>query len=562
MNTYKKIFYLFVILALITGCKKENFVKQNTNPDILTGIDPAKEFLNATLQMHDQRFEAYYDYYRRIMPWMQMNTAQTGNSKTLVTDIGNFGTRYGIFYPTLGADIEDLHYLISEKPESEQAGYVYMSNIADILKIYYAFYVSDIYGSIPYRQAFQARYGGTVTPVYETQPQLFAELDSTLKAITTTLATTQSTEQVSLGSNDQYFGGDVTKWIKAANALRLRIAMRVSKKDEATAKAIFADVLSDNNQMAGNDDTWAFLASPALYDIYRTSGDWDITTFRAPRPTVNFMIKNGDPRIRDYYEKNNYTQANLNVAIDSGIYKAGTIASTQQYVGAPISPDSTQGATAKYRSWFIPKTVNGTLILDTISYLKRRLWNADYNNGTGIVTTPVITYADYCFMRAEIAAKGYATTGGTAEEWYNKGVEASITFYDEAAMKAKTEDYTAVTAAEITAYINSADVRFDAAKALEQIAIQSYINFYKQPNEAWAVYKRTGMPNSSTALANEDIVIDGSVKAIPRRAALSLPASNDPNYANKEAAIQQMETDPGFGNGPSDLFGRVWWDSQ
>ena len=561
MNTYKKIFYLFVILAFITGCKKENFVKQNTNPDILTGIDPEKEFLNATVQIHQQDFEAYYDYYRRIMPWMQMNTDQAGNSKTFITSVGNFNSRYGIFYPTLGAQIADLHYLIDQKPDAEKAAYVYVGNIADILKIYYAFYVSDINGSLPYRQAFQGRYGGTVTPVYETQPQLFAILDSSLKAITTTLATTQSTEQVSLGSNDLYFGGNVTKWIKVANALRLRIAMRVSKKDEATAKAIFADVLLNTTQMESNDDSWAFYATPAS-GIATTGTNWDVTTLRAPRPTVNFMIKNGDPRIRDYYEKNNYTQANLNIAIDSGLYKPGTVASAQQYVGAPISPDSTQGATAKYRNWFIPKTVNGTLVLDTISYLKRRLWTPDYNSGTGNVTMPVLTYADYCFMRAELVAKGYTTTGGTAEEWYNKGVEASVRFYDGAAMKAKVEDYTAVTAAEIATYLNAADVKFDASKALEQIAIQSYINFYKQPNEAWAVYKRTGMPNSSTALANEDIVIDGSVKAIPRRASLSLPASNDPNYANKEAAIQQMATDPGFGNGPSDLFGRVWWDSQ
>ncbi|TKK67755.1 SusD/RagB family nutrient-binding outer membrane lipoprotein [Ilyomonas limi] len=559
MSKYKSVIFLLLSVITIAGCKKENFVKENTNPEILTTIDPAKEFLNATLQMHNQRFEAYYDYYRRIMPWMQMDVAQTGNSKTLVTDIGNFGTRYGIFYPTLGAEIEDLHYIINTMPEDEKASYVYMSNIADILKIYYAFYVSDIYGSIPYREAFQGRYGGTVTPVYEPQQELFALWDSSLHAIATTLETTQPTAQVSLGANDLYFQGDVTKWSKVANALRLRIAFRLSKRDEAAAKAIFADVLSDNNQMASNDDSWAFYASPALYDIYRSNGDWDISSFKAPRPTVNFMIENSDPRIRDYYEKNNYTQANINVAIDSNILAPGTVEKPNRYVGAPISPDSAQG---KYKSWFTPKFVNGSLILDTISFLKRRLWNADYSGGTGIVTTPVITYADYCFMRAEIEARGFVTTGGTAEEWYNKGVEASIRFWDDAANKAQTEDYTAVTDAEITAYLMAPDVQFDASKALEQIAVQSYINFEKQPNEAWALWKRTGMPNSNTALALENIVIDGTVKAIPRRAAISLPASNDPNYANKEAAIQQMQQDPGFGSGPSDVFGRVWWDAQ
>lgn len=546
-------------LVLAASCKKADFVKDNTNPETLYTIDPEKQFLNAVLQIHGQDFEAYYDYYRRIMFWMQMSTDQAGNSKTLVSDIGNFNQRYNIFFPTLGAQIEDLKHLISLKPPAEQAKYVYMSNIAEILKIYYAFYVSDINGSIPYTQAFQGRYGGTTTPEYQTQQELFNLWTSSLKDIVTTLKASQPVEQVSLGVNDLYFQGDVTKWVRAANALRLRIALRLTKRDENTAKSIVADVIADGEQMQSNDDSWAFRGSSS----FATSGsNWDVTTFHAPRPTVDFMVKNSDPRLRDFYEKNNYTQANLETAIANGVYKPGTPWHPQQYVGAPISPDSAQG---NYKSWFTTKTVpntNPTLVLDTISYLKRRLWTPDYNGGTGVVTMPVITYADYCFMRAEIAAKGYVTTGGTAEEWYNKGVEASIRFYDDAAQKAGVENYMMVTNDEITAYLNAPDVKFNASKALEQIAIQSYINFYKQPNEAWAVYKRTGMPNSTTALANENIVIDGTVKAIPRRAALALPASTDPNYSNKQAALDQMASDAGFGQGPTDVFGRVWWDAQ
>lgn len=559
MKKYKYLLYLSLSFAALEGCKKADFVKANTNPETLYTIDPANEFLNVAVQIHGQDFEAFYDYYRRIMPWMQMNTAQTGNSKTLITDVGNFNSRYGIFFPTLGAQVADLNHLIDIMPDAQKAGYVYMAAIADIPKIYYAFYVSDINGSIPYSEAFQARYGGTTTPKYETQQALFSLWDARLKEIVTTLKTSQSTTQVSLGSNDLYYNGTVVNWIRAANALRLRMALRLSKRDESAAKAIITDVLSDAEQMKSNADGWVF---HARYSFAASGSNWDITTFRAPRPTVNFMIKNADPRLRVFYEKNNYTQENLQTAIDNGVYPAGTKWSEQQYVGAPISPDSSQG---KYKGWFAAHTVPNTspqLILDSVSYLKRRMWNADYNGGTGTVTMPVITYADYCFMRAEIAAKGYVTTGGTAEEWYYAGIDASVAFFDDAANKAKVENYTAVTPAELTNYKNSADVKFNAGKALEQIAVQSFINFYKQPNEAWALYKRTGMPNSSTALKNEDIVIDGTVKAIPRRAALSLPATTDPNYTNKQAALDDMSKDPDFGSGPTDMFGRVWWDKK
>jgi len=54
--------------------------------------------------------------------------------------------------------------------------------IASIYKAYYAFYVSDINGSIAYSEAFQARYGGTLTPVYDPQASLFDTLDTQIKS--------------------------------------------------------------------------------------------------------------------------------------------------------------------------------------------------------------------------------------------------------------------------------------------------------------------------------------------------------------------------------------------
>lgn len=542
-----------LILTLFSSCKKRDFVELNTNPNTLYSIEPQEQFLNAIIQMQGQDFEAYYDYYRRIMPWMQMTTDLNGNSKTFISDIGNFNQRYSIFYPGLGTQLADLKNLIALKPAAERPAYVYISAISDILKVYYSFYVSDINGSVAYSEAFQGKYGGTLTPKFESQQELFTIWENTLKSVITTLKTSQSTTQISLGNNDLYYHGETVKWIRAANALRLRIALRLSKRDETAAKAVFTSILSDQEQMASNNDSWTLYAN----QTFTSGGNWDITTFRAPRPTVDYMWKNSDPRIRTYYQKNNYTQANLNAAIAAGIYPAGTVWNPRQIVGAPISPDSASG---KYKSLFQAKKVSSSLSLDTISYLNFRMWQPSNNGGTGVVTLPVITYADYCLMRAEIAAKGYATTGGTAEEWYNKGITASITFFDDAANKAKIVDYTALGATEISDYLNAPDVKFNASKALEQIAIQAYINFYKQPNEAWALYKRTGMPNSSTALKLEDIVIDGTVKQIPRRAALSIPATTDLNYANKQAALTDMAKDPGFGNGPTDVYGRVWWD--
>jgi hypothetical protein len=183
-----------------------------------------------------------------------------------------------------------------------------------------------------------------------------------------------------------------------------------------------------------------------------------------------------------------------------------------------------------------------------------------FGGGTGNSFFPLITYADQLLMRAELAARNITTEN--AMTLYYAGIDASVSFYDNAAKDAKLADYTPLTPAELMAYKMAPAIVYNPAKALEQIAIQQYLNFYKQPNEAWALYKRTGMPNSTTALALEDIMIEGTLYQIPRRAAIMAPSSTDLNASNKEAAINEMKKDSEFGTSIEDVYGRVWWDKK
>jgi hypothetical protein len=49
---------------------------------------------------------------------------------------------------------------------------------------------------------------------------------------------------------------------------------------------------------------------------------------------------------------------------------------------------------------------------------------------------------------------------------------------------------------------------------------------------------------------------------LPRRASISVLPTTNLNYQNQQEALQAMAADPGFGSGPNDAFGRVWWDKQ
>ncbi len=554
MKFYKYSYLALIAMSLsVASCKKSAFVELNTNPDVLYDIKPEEQFLNSAIQAHGQDFEQFYDNYRRIMFWTQQSTANAGNGSVTLKTVGNFNSRYSVFYPSLGSVLTDVQVLISKLPDAEKAKYVQIAAIADIPKIYYAFYVSDINGSLPYTEAFQARYGGTLTPKYEAQQELFAMWDKRLKEVIAVLKTTPSTAQVSLGKNDLYFNGNVSLWAKAASALRLRMAMRLMKRDLTTATAIAREVVADaGNLMTSNADGWNMVADVS----FTAGGNWAPDEFRAPRPTVNFMYAQADPRLRMFYKKNNYTQINMDSAISKGLYPAGTVVNERRYVGAPVSPD----AVKTVASWFVLKKVNASISLDTISYLQWRMFQPANNSGTGKSFFTLISYADELLMRAELAARGI--TSENAQTLYYAGIDASIAFFDKAAADAKLEDYMAMGPTELATYKASPAIVFNSAKALEQIAIQAYLNFYKQPNEAWALYKRTGMPNATTALANENLMIDGTLFQIPRRAALSAPSSSDLNKVNKQTALDNMKADPDFGTGFEDLYGRVWWDKK
>jgi hypothetical protein len=530
-------FYKYLLLLLITGsmavtsCKKATFVQTNIDPTTLLTVDPAEQFLQAATHLPDD-FEYYYDVYRSLNPWLQYSTGSAGNGLGFTNPSSHFNYRYGNFYGNVGVPLADIPHLISKMSPDQQASRVYENSIATIYKAYYAFYVSDINGSIPYTQAFQGRYGGTLTPVYDPQQALFDTLDIEVKNAVTTLETTQSVNQISYAANDPFYGGDPIKWAKAGNALRLKMAMRLMKRDAGKLQSVATEVLADANQMSSITDGWVMIVGASFADA---NGNYNPTGFLAAKPIVDFMLAKADPRLRIYYRPN----------------------SLGKYVGSPTNPDTCR--LPVYQALF-------SASVSPFSALQHRLFTPNFNendgfgSGTGNGFFPVITYAEYCFIRAELGAR--AVTTDDAGTWYTNGVTASINFYDARATDAAISGYTAVSPAEITTYLASPGVAFDASKAVEQIACQAYLDFYRQPAEAWAWWKRTGFPNTTSVLAWSPLTSNGTLMALTRRASLSYLPTSDANYPNQKSAYDVMAADAGFGTGIGDAFGRIWWDQQ
>ncbi len=288
MKICKNIIPFIIVCIIATSCKKDAFVKANIDPNVLYSVDPGDQFLAAASGSQDD-FEYFYDVYRDLDAWMQYTTSEQGNALNFTGVGSHFNYRYGAFYGRVGPRLSDIPVLVSKMTPDEQAQRVYEVSIASIFKAYYAFYVSDINGSIPYSQAFQARYGGTLTPVYDTQQSLFDTLDAQIKAAVTTLETPQAATQLLYGAKDPFYGAttnEAGEWAKVGNALRLKIAMRLMKRDPAKLKAIATDVLSDANQMSGVADTWVLLVGSSFADA---NGNFNPTGFVASKPMVDFF---------------------------------------------------------------------------------------------------------------------------------------------------------------------------------------------------------------------------------------------------------------------------------
>lgn len=558
---YKDIFWALLLMLLTSSCSRDKFAQLNTDPDAVRNIEPEKELTPGQLSMVNSDFEAFYDYVRNINPWTQVYVNTNGNSATFMETGGNINNRWNLFYGDVGFNLADVMHIIDVMPEENKAQYAQLRAITGISKAYYAFYVSDANGSIPFSQAFQARYTlpSMLTPAYDTQESLFDSLDMQLKEYAAVLKTTPTVAQKGLNTNDIFYQGNPTKWYKAANSLRLRIAMRLMKRNPSKLTAIANEVINDG-LINAIEEEWILNAGVGVGN----GGDRNPinqANYSGAVNTVNFMWNAQDPRTRVFYQQSGISsKAMFDSARAQGKIPAAMVWDGQLIRGQFANPNADlDPANAAY---FGPINFSFNGVARTVffsSIIQPRLTYPAYNGGDGTTIFPLITYADVCFMRAELKVRGLSNDPLPAEELYKKGITASITDYDKWATVTQIDGYTALGATEISNYLEQPGVVFNEATALEQICVQQYLNFFMQPNETWALLKRTGLPGASGVIMPlEDVSAFG---VMPRRYPVTYPSQSDLNYTNITNAIDQMRTDPDFGE-PTSLYGRVWWDKK
>ncbi|MCI2228755.1 SusD/RagB family nutrient-binding outer membrane lipoprotein [Polaribacter sp. MSW13] len=494
----KKIIISLVILFTFSFCD-DGFEELNVNPTKPVQLDPSTKLTYIQLYTGGSSYVAYLFY--NVIHLMQ--NVQHLNNTSYASFLYKEGNTHWLFeeqFKTTVKNIADLEAQLEASTESTAA--VDLA-IARIQKVLIFSRITDAYGDIPYSEAGKGFLEGIRFPKYDKQSDIYANMLETLEA---SAATLNSGGASSYGSADLMYSGDTGKWKKFANSLMLRLAMRMVKVDNASAKA-WATKAINGGVMTSNADI-AYLqyensandGGPNVNPLTKSFTSRASTQVKIAKPFMDFMKSRQDPR----------------VSVLCSTVSGDTTAALQ--FGQDIN-DATRG------------TANSKP-------------NINIFGGSGVVIydAPLFfqTYAEVEFMLAE-AAERWGLAGGSTnvESHYKAGVTAAMQYLSMYGHGVN------ITTSQINDYLNTNP--FVPAQALKMINEQYWVATFGNGLETFSNWKRSGYP--VLVPANVAATLTGG--EIPRR--LPYPASeklNNPD--NVEAAIVQQGGDL--------LTTRMWWD--
>ena len=612
MNKIKYILIGAFTLLTLTGCLDE-YKELNTNPELLGATDPRNAFTGATENWNNSSRNHLMAKYSGVMQYMQyivyyggaQEGAYVNTSKS--TRPSPFTPYYSDYFGQIGLK---LRYLVNTviPLNAEKDRFQNVAAIANILETYEAWLMFDVNGAAPYTEAFKLATEGIRKPKYDLYQKdingkaLYKVFDEKIKENVALLQSAQA-NQYSLDKNDYFYGGDVTKWIKFGNTLRIKMAQRLEKADKPFYTSVLNDVLSNQVGIISNNNESCIYNHPNEYN--NNTDDTHILTYQycASRALVNFLTAYNDPRLPLLVRRNGFGTGNNNVSNDDVAallakyypnYQTQFAQWTGRYVGMSANPDSANSAWSTDSYFTLPykddKGVDKTMTVRHNSQIESRYYvknggkvgtqitardkeDAIYDASQDAISlfTPLITYPEVCFMMAEIALKeGSAKGGKDALTWFRDGIRASMEQYQAWAVKMKvpsamnpnSDNYHPITTAAIDTYLALPEFQ---SVSLEKIVTQQWVNLFMRPEEAWATWKRTGLPavKAQPVPVNgvaffEAITVSGTNMLIPRRAALGAP--NTENLENYNAALKDLIADPNYGPAVDKTEGRIWWD--
>jgi hypothetical protein len=354
------------------------------------------------------------------------------------------------------------------------------TGVARIWNVYLNQVLTDQYGDIPYFNAFEK-----AKPRFDEQQEIYADMLEELDQAVQQIKDNRGKGYEGHGEADVLYQGDLDKWIRFANTLTMRLALRVSNAAEQDLTIPHLERINLAETMQSLEDGASILPDPngPTYHVKNPMSyvyQWD--EVRISQTMMDFLKGYNDPRLDVYAEPN--TDGDF-VGLRNG--------------------QSTDSLSTNYNSHYIPDYCNiGSYFIQD--------------------DTPhqLLTYAEASFLKAEAAYKGYIS--GSPESYYNEGIRASF------------RQYGITDNSVIDSYLQG-PAQYDPAKGLEQIHQQRWIALYPNGREAWSLVRRTGHPE----MMDPVFTFSGN-EEMPRRVPYPV-AERRYNKDNYQEAVSRMGGD-------------------
>lgn len=499
-------------LLVFSGCEA-GFDDINTNKVDPTGLD-------APLLLNQAVLDANY---RDGTATLGMLTYHFGIVQQLITPYGSSlaGANYNQtntantsrvwvnFYRNVLKQLVDV---INRTQGDESQSNLY--HAARIWKAYAFMILTDSYGDIPYFEAGKGYLEELITPKYDAQQTIYADILKELEEASAALDPEKPTFNTEI-----LYGGNVTQWRRLGYSLMLRAAMRLSKVDPATAESYVAKAVAGGLIQSNADN--AVVRHTSLYNNYMA---WYLsarekTNFYLAEPFISYLQTTDDPRLGSVAVR--YVGAKGGP--DQVMSRASTDPDVQ--VGMPMGYDDV--------------SINTTLEENGVA----SLWDYTQGNLNTVFSVDApeyhVTYSQTQLLLAEAAVRGWVS--GDPATYYANGVRAHMEQMADYGPEAVIEE------GKISAYLTSHP--FNGADALNQINTQYWVSSFLNGPELFANFRRSGYPELDPNPYPASETPGAFIRRMP--------------YPDSEVIVNQANVAEAISRqGPDNLNTRVWWDSE
>ena len=464
---------------------------------------------------------------------------------------GHSGGMYENYYLHI---FNNTRRIIADCDASNQLG---LAGVMRIVQAYGTLMTTDAHGPLAYSSILSGEYE-SYFPFDSQQDIYIAMLKDLDKAITDIQNMTEA-EKLTLATFDSWCQADTELWVKIANTMKLRMALRLSKREaEMSAAGIdlkaVAAAVAPNTLATVNKD---IVIDKSLENEMWLMFNWGDCGFNANLVTLMSGMK--DPRQPLYMTKN------VNdVTVKVGEEDKVVVPKNTEYLGIRFA----SGLPGKPNSWS-----NFSGWIDTPNAL-----------GVYSMPLPIFKAAESYFLLAEAKLR-WNIGSESIRSLYENGIRVSME--NELAYRGKyaqisaypanaVEDYINGTTGQIdfvdpanaalsTPALNKLGVKWDEGASneqkLERIMIQKYLALFPLSTEAWAEQRRTGYPRLFPAYVNESNGAVDTEEGV-RRVIYSSNAY-DTNAKGLEEGLKLLDKENSSKKGISGDKGgtHVWWDN-